>query len=104
MRIKKIFALCLIVSACFLIFTNLLLAAEESKYNLKTSSDVKDILKEHTGKSVYVRMESGEEVFGIVAKVGDHLVQISEITGREFYDALIRIDRINIVIFKVRGN
>lgn len=102
MRMRRIFALVLIVMAFSLMFTNLL--AEEKKYDLNPASGIKDILKEHTGKRVYVRMESGEEMLGIVSKGGDHLVQISEVAGRDFYDAAIRIDRISAVIFKVRGN
>ncbi len=102
MRVRKISVLVLVVLAYSLIFTNLL--AEEKKYDLNTASAIKDILKEQTGKRVYLRMDSGEEVLGIVAKVGDHLVHISGLTGRDFYDATIRIDRISAIIFKVRGN
>ena len=102
MRMRRIFALVLIVMAFSLMFTNLL--AEEKKYDLKASSNIGDILRENTGKRVYVRMDSGEEVSGIIAKVGDHLVQISGVAGRDFYDAAIRIDRISTVMFKVRGN
>lgn len=102
MRMRKVFGMVLVVLACSLIFSNLF--AEDKKYDLNTASDTKDILKENTGKRVYLRMDSGEEVLGIVAKVGDHLVHISGLAGRDFYDAAIRIDRINAVIFKVRGN
>ncbi|HUL31980.1 MAG TPA: hypothetical protein VLZ03_16130 [Thermodesulfobacteriota bacterium] len=99
---RKMVALGLIVLVCSLICTNLF--AEEKKYDLNPAFGIKDILKENMGKRVYVRMESGEEILGIVAKVGDQLVQISEVAGRDFYDAAIRIDRINAVMFKVRGN
>ncbi len=102
MRMRKILALVLIVLACSLILTNAF--AEEKKYQLNTASSIGDILRENTGKRVYVRTDSGEEVSGIVAKVGDHLVQISGVAGRDFYDAAIRIDRISTVMFKVRGN
>jgi hypothetical protein len=102
MRMRKILALVLIVLACSFIFTNLL--AEEKKYDLKASSNIGDILRENTAKRVYVRMDSGEEVLGTIAKVGDHLVHISGVAGRDFYDAAIRIDRISTVMFKVRGN
>jgi len=102
MRGRKISILVLAVLACSLIFTNLL--AEEKKYDLNTAFAIKDILKEQTGKRVYLRMDSGEELLGIVTKVGDQLAHISELAGRDFYDAIIRIDRIDAVIFKVRGN
>ncbi len=102
MKLRRIFVLVFVVLACCLVFTNVF--AEEKKYELNTASVIKDILIEQTGKRVYLRMDSGEEVLGIVAKVGDHLVHISGLAGRDFYDATIRIDRISAIIFKVRGN
>ena len=102
MKRRRIGAVALIVMACSLVFTNLL--AEEKKYDLNPAFGIKDILKEYTGKRVYVRMDSGEEMQGIVAKVGDQLVHISSLAGKDFYDAAIRIDRISAVTFKVRGN
>jgi hypothetical protein len=94
--------LILVILACSLFST--IIFAEEKKYDLNASSVIKDILKEQTGKRVYLRMDSGEEVLGVVSKVGDQLVHVSSLAGRDFYDAVIRIDRITAVIFKVRGN
>ncbi len=102
MRVKKVSVLVLVVVVCFLISTNIF--AEEKKYDLNASSSIKDILNEQVGKRAYLRMDSGEEVYGIISKVGDQLVHISELAGRDFYDAAIRIDRISTVMFKVRGN
>ncbi len=91
MRARKIFGVVLVVLTCSLIFSTLF--AQEKKYNLNTASDIKGILKEHPGKRVYVRIDSGEEILGIVEKVGDHLVHISGLAGRDFYDAAIRSDQ-----------
>ncbi len=102
MRMRKISALVLIVSACSLILTNAF--AEEKKYELKPTSDIKDVLKENIGKMAYIKLGSGEELNGSVVKVGDHLVHLARLSGRDFYDAAIRIDRISAVVFKVRGN
>ena len=102
MRMRKMVALGLIVLACSLICMNLF--AEEKKYDLNSAAGIKDILKENMGKRVYVRMNSGEELNGTVAKVGDQLVHISSLAGMDFYDAAVRIDRISAVKFKVRGN
>ena len=80
-------------------------AADEQKYELKSSaSTVKDVLMEHTGKRVIVRMDTGDNLEGTVNKVGDSLVHISKVSGRDFYDAVVRVDKINAVLFKVRGN
>lgn len=79
------------------------LGAEERKYELRSSATVRDVLAEQSAKRVIVRLEGGESVEGIVARVGDSVVHIARISGRDFYDAVVRIDRISAVIFKVRG-
>jgi hypothetical protein len=101
-KLKSIFLSVVMVLVFSLVFTNLF--AEERKYELNTTSVIKDILKEHIGKMVTVRLDSGEALEGLVVKVGDHLVHISRLSGKDFYDAVARIDRISTVIFKVRGN
>jgi len=79
--------------------------AAEQKYELKSASvTINDILAENAGKRVIVRMDSGENLEGTVSKVGVSLVHISKISGKDFYDAVVRIDRISAVLFKVRGN
>jgi len=78
---------------------------QDKSYELKSAaSTVKDILSENIGKRVIVRMDTGDNLEGTVNKVGDSLVHISKISGRDFYDAAVRIDKISAVIFKVRGN
>jgi hypothetical protein len=76
--------------------------ADEQKLDLKTSAVIRDILTDAMGKRLVVRLESGEELEGAVVKVGDNLVHLAKLTRRDFYDALVRIDRISAVIIKVR--
>ncbi len=102
MKARKMVARVLMVLTFSLIFTSLF--AEEKKYDLKPGYGIREILKDYTGKRVYVKIDCGEEILGIVVKVGDQVVHMSEVEGRDFYDAAIRIDRISAVIFKVRGN
>lgn len=61
------------------------------------------LLERHMGKSVTLKLDSGEELLGIVREVGINMVYLAELKGKEFYDALIRIDRISAVIVKVRS-
>jgi hypothetical protein len=81
------------------------LLAQDKGYELKSSAaTVKDVLSENIGKRVIVRMDTGDNLEGTVNKVGDSLVHISKISGKDFYDSVVRIDKISAVIFKVRGN
>jgi hypothetical protein len=78
--------------------------ADEPKYALQSAATtMKDVLSEHINQRVIVRMDTGDGLEGTVIKVGDSLVHISKIAGRDYYDAVVRMDRISAIVFKVRG-
>lgn len=64
--------------------------------------DVKALLQSHSGKTVTLRLADGGELTGKVGKVGGELVQLGELSGKEFYDAAVKIDDIEAVIFRAR--
>jgi hypothetical protein len=74
----------------------------QEKFDLNPSFGIKDILAAHVGKRVAVRLGSGSEIEGTVAKVGDHFVHISKLTGKDFYDSIVRIDHIDAVTYRAR--
>jgi hypothetical protein len=45
---------------------------------------------------------SGEEVEGTVTSVGKELVHVSRLSGKEFYDAVISLDKITAIRMKMR--
>ena len=58
-----------------------------------------------TGKQgVELTLRGGKSYRGRVAKVGDHAVLLTELEGREFYDAWISLEDIAAVEIRVRGN
>ncbi|MBF0319660.1 MAG: hypothetical protein HQL01_07655 [Nitrospirae bacterium] len=75
--------------------------AAEGKYEVRQSASMKDILTERMGKRVMVKTDSGEAIEGTVAMVGDQVVHLSKLSGKDFYDAVIRIDKITSVVFKI---
>lgn len=54
-----------------------------------------------TGASA-LRLVSGEEVEGTVTSVGKELVHVSRLSGKEFYDALISLDKITAIRMRMR--
>ncbi len=76
--------------------------AEEGGFRLKPGATMRDILTDQVGKRAAVRIDSGEEIEGTITNVGDGLVQISKLTGKDFFDAVVRIDRISSVRMRVR--
>lgn len=77
-------------------------SAQETKFELKPSETMREVLAENTGKRVSLRLESGEEIEGTVTMVGNSLAHISRLAGKEFYDAVVSIDKISAVRMKVR--
>jgi hypothetical protein len=77
-------------------------SAAEVMYDLKPAATMKAILTDSIGKRVVLRLESSEEIEGTVVVVGEHLVHISKLSKRDFFDAFVSIDRISAVIIRVR--
>ena len=77
-------------------------SGQEAKLELKTSATMKDVLVENSGKRLALRLASGEEIEGTVTTVGTSLVHISRLAGKEFFDAVVSIDKISAVRIKVR--
>jgi hypothetical protein len=100
---KKVISAILFATCC-MAFSVSVAPAEDAKYELKSAAvTIKDVLHENIGKRVIVRLETGENLEGTVTKVGELVVHIAKLSGKDFYDAVVRIDRISAVIFKVRG-
>jgi small nuclear ribonucleoprotein (snRNP)-like protein len=75
---------------------------EDMKFN--ASATISDNLKTLEGKLVYVTISSGERIGGTVKSVGNNLLHLQKLTGgKDFHDALIRIDQIISMDAKVRG-
>jgi hypothetical protein len=78
------------------------LSAEESQPDVNAADSIKPTLDQQVGKRAKVKLRSGQELDGKVLKVGSNAVHLSELTGMELYDAVIRLDAVDAVIVKAR--
>jgi hypothetical protein len=76
--------------------------AQDAKFEMNAPFGMKEVLLSQAGKRVTVKTDSGETLEGTVIKVGDQLLHISKLAGKDFYDAVIRLDKITSVVLKVR--
>ena len=76
-------------------------AIEGMGYNVDSS--MADNLKSLTGKKVYVTLDSGKTLTGIVKEVGNHLVHLEKLDGKDYFDALIRIENISAIDARFRN-
>lgn len=65
---------------------------EGVSYNV--NANFVDNLKSLTGKKVYITLDSGTILAGNVKTVGDHLLHLEKLDGKEYFDALIIIEKI----------
>jgi hypothetical protein len=77
-------------------------ALANDEFKLNPSNDARKLLVYYHGKTVTLQLGSGKEITGTVATVGEHMVQLSRLSGREFYDAAVDYDHIEAVIVKAR--
>ncbi len=69
-----------------------------------TGASVQGNLQRYMGERVQVRLVSGGDLEGTVENVGSDVVHLSRLSGRDFYDALVRIDQIGALVVRARGN
>ena len=77
--------------------------AQDAKPEIKDGDSIKTILERYTGKRVGLVMASGPEISGVVVKVGERVVHMGELSGRELFDAVVSLDRINGVVVRTRA-
>ena len=78
------------------------LVAQE-KSSLQPNATILSILQGSTGKTVELRMNSGEKIGGKVEQVTDSLVLLSHLTGAEFFDGFISVKDISAVVLRSAG-
>ena len=98
MKLRKIAAVAMLVTGLIAIAVPAAMADD----SFKSGTTIRSLLTDSVGKRVGVRLDSREELEGTVTAVGDQLVQISKLAGRDYYDAYVSIDRISAVILKTR--
>lgn len=79
-------------------------AGQEKKMVFEEQDTMAAVLKRLEGKTVRLRLAGGsDEVVGKLQKVGKELAHLSDLSGREFFDAVVRIDQVSAVSVQVRG-
>jgi hypothetical protein len=77
--------------------------AGDEAFVLKPDQKMGAVLKDLSGKRVTVHLRSGGDVTGKLTVVGDHLVQLSQLANKDFFDAVVAVDAIAAVEVKARS-
>ena len=74
---------------------------EAVQFNVSTS--MADNLSMLKGKTVTVYLASGQTITGTVNDVKGNLLHLAKLNQKDFFDALVAIDRISAIDTRVRG-
>jgi hypothetical protein len=78
-------------------------ALAEGKVGFTPDDTVATVLTRQVGQRVELRMNSGEKLAGKVEAVGAKTVHLSSLTGQEFFDAVVALDKVSAVIIRTGG-
>jgi len=95
-------ALAMIFGGNIFMTATIVSAAETEAVQFNVSASMADNLVALKGKSVTVSLASGQTITGTVNDVKGNLLHLVKISQKEFYDALIALDRISAIETKVR--
>ncbi len=71
--------------------------------DLKPDDSIVSILRAQAGQVVELRLGSGEKLGGKIEKIGENLVHLSQLTGQEFFEAVVDLNAISAVIVRAKA-
>ena len=90
------------VAVMFLFCIGWVQASVAEDISIKAGDTLQSLLEVQKGKKVTVRLLSGEELTGKVKTVSKELLQLGELSGKEYFDALIDVAKITAIIVRTK--
>jgi hypothetical protein len=78
------------------------LPAQAQEVSVGVNDTVQTVLAARKGKPATVRLAGGQELTGIVREATGRLVVLGALSGREFFDAVVPIEKIDAVILRTK--
>ena len=77
-------------------------AFAQGTIDLEPNDSVQTVLQRQVGQTVELRMASGEKIGGKLEKVNEKLAYLSQLTGAEYFSAVVVIDDIAAVLVRAK--
>ena len=78
------------------------LPAQAQGLDVSPSDSIQTVLAARKGKPVTLRLAGGQEITGTVREATGKLVVLGAITGREFFDAVIPLEKVEAVLLRTK--
>jgi hypothetical protein len=76
------------------------LPAQAQDLNVTANDSVQSVLAAQKGKRVTLRLSGGQELTGVMREATAKLVVLGGLTGREFFDAAVPLEKVEAVIVR----
>jgi hypothetical protein len=80
----------------------LALPVQAQELKITANDTVQTVLGARLGKLVTVRLTGGQEITGTVREASSKLLVLGAISGREFFDAAIPLEKIEAVLVRTK--
>lgn len=100
---KKLLILAGVIAAAGFFPLNSVAYAEETKMEVSDPNAMTSSLQKLVGKSVTLRLHSGEDISGIVEAVGPNALRLGQLTGKEYYSAIIKVDDVSAITYRAKS-
>jgi hypothetical protein len=90
-----------VMAASFLLALSAL-PAEAQELSVSASDSIQSVLAARKGKPVTVRLSGGQELTGTVREATGKLLVLGALSGREFFDAVIPLEKIEAVLVRTK--
>ncbi|MEP6956717.1 MAG: hypothetical protein ABI883_07810 [Chthoniobacterales bacterium] len=86
------------------LFTAVLVSSglAQTKIELQQTDTMRTVLEKQVGQTVDLRMKSGEKLGGKLEKVTDKLAHLTQLSGAEFFDAVVDIEEVAAVAVRTK--
>lgn len=74
----------------------------QTNLDLEPADSMQTVLQRLIGQPVDLRMRSGEKIGGKLEKVNEKLAHLSQLTGAEYFSAVVAIDDIGAVVVRAK--
>jgi hypothetical protein len=69
---------------------------------LSPTDTLPSVIAAQKGKRITLRLRNGEELSGVVRDASERLLVLGEVSGREFFDAVVPLEAVDAVLVRVR--
>jgi F0F1-type ATP synthase delta subunit len=70
--------------------------------SIKPGDTLQKQIEAQKGKKITIRLQSGEELTGTVRATTNELIHLGELSGKEFFDALIDVNKVTALIVRTK--